>query len=75
MFQRQRRREAAAVTLQAWTRGVLSQRETRCHLRHQCDALLSSVKTMGITEATVTKLIALMIRIFNPTQDSERLVK
>ncbi|KAK3878028.1 hypothetical protein Pcinc_017308 [Petrolisthes cinctipes] len=72
--ERQRRREAAAVTLQAWTRGVLSQRDTRCHLRRQCDALLSSIKTMGISEATVTKLIALLIRIFSPKEDSERLL-
>lgn len=72
--QRQRRREAAAVTLQAWARGVLSQRRTKLDLRHQYDSYLALTKAQGISEGSAIRLIALLIRIFHPQKDSDRLV-
>lgn len=73
--QRQRRREAAAVTLQSWARGVLSQQHTKRDLRHQCDSHLALTKAQGISEASAVRLIALLIRIFHPHKDSDRLVR
>lgn len=73
--QRQRRREAAAVTLQAWARGVLSQRRTKLDLRHQYDSHLALTREQGISEASAVRLIALLIRIFHPREDSDRLVR
>ncbi|KAG0696844.1 Ubiquitin-protein ligase E3C [Chionoecetes opilio] len=70
----QRRREAAALTLQAWARGVLSLRRTKLNLRHQFDSHLALVRAQGISEASVIRLIALLIRIFHPREDSDRLL-
>ena len=72
--QRQRCREAAAVTLQAWARGVLSQRRTKFDLRQQYDSHLTLTKVQGISEASAIRLISLLIRIFHPSEDSDRLV-
>lgn len=72
--ERQRRREAAAVTLQAWARGVLSQRRTKLDLRHQYDSYLALTKAQGISEGSAIRLIALLIRIFHPQEDSDRLL-
>ncbi|MPC68900.1 putative E3 ubiquitin protein ligase [Portunus trituberculatus] len=71
--ERQRRREAAAVTLQAWARGVLSQRRTKLDLRYQYDSYLALTKAQGISEGSAIRLIALLIRIFHPQEDSDRL--
>lgn len=72
--ERQRRREAAAVTLQSWARGVLSQQHTKRDLRHQCDSHLALTKAQGISEASAVRLIALLIRIFHPHKDSDRIL-
>ncbi|XP_066959810.1 ubiquitin-protein ligase E3C [Macrobrachium rosenbergii] len=72
--ERQRRREAAVLTIQSWTRGMISRRQTKQKLRHQCDIVLSEAKSQGISEAAASKLIALLIRIFNPVEDCERLL-
>lgn len=72
--QRQRRREAATLTIQSWTRGMLSRRKTKQELRQQCDSVLAQAKSQGITEPAARKLIALLIRIYNAKDDSERLV-
>lgn len=72
--QRQRRREAATLTIQSWTRGMLSRKQTKQELRQRCDSVLAQAKSQGITEPAATKLIALLIRIYNSKEDSERLV-
>ncbi|XP_064081641.1 ubiquitin-protein ligase E3C-like isoform X2 [Macrobrachium nipponense] len=72
--ERQRRREAAVLTIQSWTRGMISRRQTKQKLRLQCDIVLAEAKSQGISEAAASKLIALLIRIFNPVEDCERLL-
>lgn len=73
--ERQRRREAATLTIQSWTRGMLSRRKTKQELRQQCDSVLAQAKSQGITEPAARKLIALLIRIYNAKDDSERLLQ
>ncbi|XP_071542676.1 ubiquitin-protein ligase E3C [Panulirus ornatus] len=72
--ERQRRREVAAVTIQSWTRAMLSQKLTKQALRQQCDHDLAHAKVYGISENSAIRLIALLIRIFNPREDCERLL-
>ncbi|XP_045600772.2 ubiquitin-protein ligase E3C [Procambarus clarkii] len=72
--ERQRKREAAALTIQSWTRGMLSQKRTKQGLRQRCDSELALAKVQGISEASTIRLIALLIRIFNPKEDCERLL-
>ncbi|XP_042213682.1 ubiquitin-protein ligase E3C-like isoform X2 [Homarus americanus] len=72
--ERQRRREAAVLTIQSWTRGMLSQKRTKRDLRLQCDSELALAKVQGITEASAIRLIALLIRIFNAKEDCGRLL-
>ena len=62
------------LTIQSWTRGMLSRRQTKRELRQQCDTVLTEAKSQGVSEAAAAKLIALLIRIFDINEDSERLV-
>ncbi|KAK8748202.1 hypothetical protein OTU49_016370 [Cherax quadricarinatus] len=72
--ERQRRREAAALTIQSWTRAMLSRKRTKQDLRQQFDSKLALAKVRGISDASAIKLVALLIRIFNAKEDCERLV-
>lgn len=54
---------------------MLSQKQTKQNLRQQCDSELALVKVQGISEASAIRLVALLIRIFNPKEDSERVVR
>nr|XP_053650549.1 ubiquitin-protein ligase E3C-like [Cherax quadricarinatus] len=72
--ERQRRREAAALTIQSWTRAMLSRKRTKQDLRQQFDSKLALAKVRGISDASAIKLVALLIRIFNAKEDCERLL-